>query len=255
MKLLHTTLFLISLVCSVWSSNAQDTIQIPTENTNKLEYGLRIGLDAGKLIRSAVDDEYKGFEIVGDYRLTKSWYLAGEIGNEEKTTTNDYLSVTASGSYFKAGADYNMYDNWYGMNNMIYAGFRVGASTFSQTRNNYTVYNTNQYWGEQNSSNESVKFSGLSAIWVELQLGIKAEVLNNLYVGINGQIKSMISQDEPENMQNLYVPGFYKTFDSNSIGVGYGYTISYMIPLFKKDNTKKKKTKELPENTEEDTTN
>jgi len=65
----------------------------------------------------------------------------------------------------------------------------------------------------------------------------------------------MISQDEPENMQNLYVPGFYKTFDSNSIGVGYGYTVSYMIPLFKKAKTKKKKEEELPENTEEDTTN
>ncbi|MDA0176436.1 hypothetical protein C7H62_2265 [Mesoflavibacter sp. HG96] len=249
MKLLRITFFLINTLCIVGYANAQDTLQNTAKP--KLKYGLRLGADAGKLIRSFLDDDYKGFEIVGDYRLTKEWYIAGELGTEEKITTNDYLSVTASGSYFKAGADYNMYDNWIGMENMIYAGFRVGASTFSQTRNNYTVYNTNQYWSPQNSSTESIKFSGLSAIWVELQIGIKAEVLNNLFVGINAQLKSMISQDQPENLENLYVPGFNKTYDSNSIGVGYGYTVSYMIPLFKKSNTKKEKKEkeELPENT------
>lgn len=241
MKQQRTITFIISLFwCFSYSLQAQDT-EIK-KDTIKLRYGLRLGTDASKLIRTAFDDEYSGFEINADYRLTKNWFIAGEIGTEEKTTSNDYLSVTAGGSYFKAGFDYNMYDNWYGLDNMIFAGFRLGASTFSQTRNNYTVYNTNQYWQPQFSSTESEKASGLSAIWFEFLIGIKAEILHNLYIGVNAQLKGMITQDQPVNYENLYVPGFYKTFDSGRIGVGYAYNVSYLIPIFKKKTVEQEDT-------------
>ena len=118
---------------------------------------------------------------------------------------------------------------------MIYAGLRVGASTFSQTLNSFAVYSQNQYWQPQFSSSDSQEFSGLTALWTELVFGIKAEVLTNLYLGINLELKGMISQDEPENFENIYVPGFNKTYDSGRIGAGFGYSISYLIPIYKKD--------------------
>ena len=198
------------------------------------KYGLRIGGDLSKLIRTALDDDYKGFEIMADFRLTKRLYVAGELGTEERTLGNDYVNATASGTYFKAGVDYNSYTNWFGMHNMIYGGLRVGASTFSQTRNSFTVYAQDQYWEPQFSSNDAEKFSGLSAIWAELIIGIKAEVLPNLFVGLNAQLKNIFSQDQPDNFENLYVPGYNRTYDGSSFGVGYGYNISYLIPLFKK---------------------
>ena len=40
------------------------------------------------------------------------------------TTETDYLNTTSTGSFIKAGIDFNMYDNWLDMNNMIYFGFR-----------------------------------------------------------------------------------------------------------------------------------
>jgi len=231
-----TSIFAVFLLFSV-SVNAQnDSIQKAKKDSIKhiQKYGLRIGGDLSKLIRTALDDDYKGFEIMADFRLTKRWYIAGEIGTEERTLSNDYINSTASGTYFKAGIDYNAYTNWYGMHNMIYGGLRVGASTFSQTRNSFRVFSQNQYWQPQFTSNEPEKFNGLSALWVELIIGIKAEVLPNLYVGINAQLKNMISQDQPENFENLYIPGFNRTYDSGGFGVGYGYNISYLIPLFKK---------------------
>lgn len=240
----HTISFIISLfLCYSFSLQAQEETLTVKKDTIKLSYGLRVGTDISKLVRTALDDDYSGFELNGDYRLTKNWFLAGELGTEEKTTSNDYLSVTAKGSYFKAGVDYNMHDNWGSLDNMIYTGFRIGASTFSQTRNNYTIYNTDQYWQPQFSSTEKEEFSGLSAIWFEMIIGIKAEVLNNLYVGVNAQLKGMITQDQPVNFENLFVPGFNKTFDSGRIGVGYGYSVSYMIPLFKKNKNSIKKEK------------
>ncbi len=66
-------------------------------------------------------------------------------------------------------------------------------------------------------------------------MGVKAEVLNNVYIGFNAQLKGLISDDQPENFENIHIPGFNKTYDSNSIGVGFGYNISYLIPIYKKD--------------------
>ena len=200
----------------------------------KQKYGLRLGGDLNKLVRSFVNDDYKGFEINADYRITKNLYVAGELGTEEKTTETDYLKTITSGSYFKAGADINVYENWFGMENLIFMGLRTGLATFKQERNAYTVYNTDQYW-DQFSTTESTEFSGLSAIWVELVVGVKAEVFNNIYVGFNAQLKRLISDDQPSNFENIYIPGFNKTYDSANIGVGFSYNISYLIPLYKKD--------------------
>ena len=202
----------------------------------KQKYGLRLGADISKIARTFVDDNYTGLELMGDYRLTKRIYLAGEIGNEERTIENEVLNNTTKGSYFKGGIDLNFYRKWLDMENMIYAGFRAGASTFSQTLNSYGVYNiNNQYWNEQVSINESEEFKGLTATWLENQIGIKAEMFNNFYAGFNVQLKGLITETEPNNFENLYIPGFNRTYDSGRFGTGFNFNLSYLIPIFKKD--------------------
>lgn len=243
MKRLHiitySTSFIFALCFSFGLQAQENTKEETTVTTDTLKikqkYGLRLGVDLSKIVRTFLEEDYTAFEINGDYRLTKNWYIAGEIGTEEKTVDNDYINTTAKGNYIKAGLDYNMYTNWLDMENMIYTGFRLGTSSFSQTLNSYTVYSQNQYWEPQFSSNTSQEFKGLTAIWIELQLGIKAEILNNLFIGANVQLKGSISQDEPGDFENLYIPGFNRTYDSGRFGVGYAYSISYLIPIFKKD--------------------
>lgn len=253
MKMRYTIQYVTScffLFCCIFV-NAQEEkeTQIVDSIQYIQKYGLRVGTDIGKLIRTATDDDYSGFEINGDFRLTKKLFVAAEIGVEEKTTTTDFLSSTGSGSYIKAGVDYNMYTNWLDMNNMIYSGFRVGFSSFSQTRNSYTVYNQNQFWQPQFTNNEPQEFSGLSSTWLELIIGIKAEIVTNLFIGLNAQLKSTISNKDLDNFESLYIPGFYKTYDSGNFGVGYSYTISYSIPLFKKGK-KEAKNEEVKEEKE-----
>jgi len=240
MRTQHTSLFIISMII-VMLFPITSQCQTETDNTTsdtlvyKQKYGLRLGGDIGKLVRSAIDKDYTGFEINGDYRLTKNLYIAGELGTEERRIANDFLDVTAKGNYFKGGIDYNTYTNWLDMQNMIYTGFRVGVSSFSQTRNSITIYNTNQYWESPFTDNTVQKFDGLSAIWVELIVGLKAELFTNLYAGLNIQIKSRITDDQPVGFENLYIPGFNRTYDSGRFGIGFGYTLSYLIPIYKKD--------------------
>ncbi|WP_345272021.1 DUF6048 family protein [Flaviramulus aquimarinus] len=242
MKQQHTLPYLISsLACMLFfcvSVSAQNDSIISTANDStkiKLKYGLRVGADVGRLIRSFVDDDFSGFEIMADYRLKKSLYIAGEIGIEEKNTITDFLDVTTQGSYLKAGIDLNMYQNWLDMDNMIYAGFRLGASSFSHDLNSFNVYTTNQYWNPQFLSTDALEFDGLTAFWAEIILGLKIELFNNLFLGLNVQLKILASETVPNNFENIYIPGFGKTYDSSGVGAGYSYFLSYRIPLYKKD--------------------
>ena len=57
----------------------QDTTTKTDTIISKEKYGLRLGGDVSKLVRSFADKDYKGFEVNADYRLTKKVYLAGEL--------------------------------------------------------------------------------------------------------------------------------------------------------------------------------
>ena len=211
-------------------AQTQKTDSIPVKTSR---YGVRVGVDLFKLARTFYEKDYKGLEIVGDYRLTKKYYLAGEIGNEDKTVEDDQLNFTTKGTYFKAGVDYNLYENWLDMENMVYLGARYGVSSFSQTLNSYTIYNRYPYYGQSTEVVSGEKFSGLSAQWIEVLLGVKAKVFNNFYVGFSFRMNKLVSNKKPANFDNLYIPGFNRTYDG-TFGAGFNYTVSYFIPIYKK---------------------
>jgi len=213
---------------------AQGDIEKTTDSVSKIEkYGLRLGVDLAKPLRTLLEDGYSGFEIMADFRVTKKFYAAIELGNEEKDWTEPYVSSTTSGSYAKIGFNYNAYENWLGMSNSINLGLRYGFSTFSQELLSYRIYTDNPAFPTQTIIDPQ-EFTGLSAHWAEFILSIKTELVKNLYLSLNAQLKLMLNETEPENFGNLYVPGFNRTYDYSKFGVGYGYSISYLIPIFKK---------------------
>ncbi len=215
-------------------ATAKDSIVNDTINLNPKTYGLRVGIDLIRVVKPFVDSDFDtGFEINADYRIKKNLYISAEIGIDERTTETDFLSSTASGSYIKAGVDINIYDNWPGLDNLIYAGFRIGYSNFDQVINSFTVFNTDQTF-EPETNTTPTTLSGLNAIWGEVIFGAKAEVLPNLYLGLNIQFKLLASETDSENFDNLYIPGYNRTFDNGAFGFGLGYNISYLIPFSKK---------------------
>lgn len=206
----------------------------PKDTTKKTQrYGLRIGADISKLARTLYDKNYKGLELVADYRLTKKMYLAGELGNENKTTDDDRVNFTTKGTYFKVGFDSNFYENWLDMENMIHIGLRYGVSSFSQELNTYKIYDTSGYFPTGNLVASGKKYDGLSAQWAEVVAGMKAKLFNNVYAGVSVRMNYLISQKKPDNFDNLYIPGFNRTYDGK-FGAGWNYTITYFIPLYKK---------------------
>ena len=254
MKHISKFTFSIALVLLSFLGNAQDTsvsektdqkatIKKDSIPVKKERYGLRLGVDLFKLTRSFYETDYRGLELVGDYRLTRRHYLAAEIGNENKTVDDDQVNFTTKGTYLKAGFDYNSFQNWGNMENIISVGLRYGASSFSQTLNSYQIYNPNPYFGESPViiPTENNQFDGLSAQWIEVVAGMKAEVFNNVFVGFSFRLNRLMSQKIPNNFDNLYIPGFNRTYDG-AFGVGFNYTVSYFIPLYKA-TVKPKKTR------------
>ncbi|KOS04971.1 hypothetical protein AM493_02140 [Flavobacterium akiainvivens] len=238
------SLFVLVSFCAAAQEQPKDSTANKVPGPYPQRYGLRIGADVHRAARSVYDDDFRGIELVGDFRLSRKMYAAAELGTTKITVDEPQLNFTANGSYIKLGFDYNVYQNWLDMENMIYAGMRYGFSTFKQTLNSYTIYQNSDILtnddvnGSYNYFDEvtvypNTEYSSLTAHWVEIVGGFKAEVLDNVFIGLSARLNIKLAETEPAGFANLYIPGFNRTYEG-AFGVGFNYTISYLIPLFKK---------------------
>lgn len=242
MKKSYILKFIISLLLLFGSHLLQaqkkqiDLIQKDTI-THMEQYGLRLGVDLSKKIIGQFDSDFDGIEFVADFRLGQFLYLAAEVGQEKKTITEDTYSFTPDGQYIKIGIDKNSYDNWYGMNNMIHIGGRLAYSKYSQTVEQYAIFDTDRYWNPEGfgiSDNTLPTYEGLSAMWLELVFGTKVELFANIYLNASVRGGYLLNHNPNTNFPNNWVPGFNAVTEESKFGVGYNYSISYLIPLFKK---------------------
>ena len=236
----HMYKFFISL-CFVFivvdgfsQEQIKDTINSSKDSIiYKSPYGIRLGIDISKPIKAAVDGEYNsGIELVADYRISKRFFIATEIGYESETTQEDYTNSTSEGSYIRLGFNYNAYENWLDMNNEIYVGFRYGFSLFEQTLNSYSPNVSNTYF-PGDLVNTGLQSDDLNSHWSEFVVGVKVETFKNLFVSASVSYKVLINAKEPNNFKTLYAPGFNRIFESGT-GFGFNYTLSYLIPFKKK---------------------
>lgn len=235
---MHTYKYIISLLFLVGTKlTAQTQQQKPIVYPDV--YGLRIGTDLVKASRNIWDKNYKGFEIVADYRYNKNWYLAAEAGYEDRYKADNQLTYTTKGTFLKLGADKNFHHNWLDMNNLIIVGARYGLSIHNQTLHSYRINTGNAYFNEE-MQYPNLKSTGLTAHWLELVVGIKTEVAKNTFIGMNVRLKSLLYQKQPNGFENLYYPGFEQKYSGN-IGVGFGYSISYLFPITKKSKINQNK--------------
>ncbi len=226
-------------------TNPKDTV------VYEQKYGLRVGIDLSRPVVSFLQDNYTGLEFVGDYRLTQKLFAAAELGTEKKTKQEDLYNFTTSGSYIKLGVDYNTYANWYGEQNSIFIGGRYAFSTYSQTLNNYQIFDSNRYWHPDNfapGSDVSEEFNGRNASWLEFVVGTKVELFANIYLGGSVRLGFLFTDPDKEGtFPDLFIPGFNKVTDGSRFGVGYNYSLTYFIPLYKKAKMPKTETEEKTE--------
>lgn len=211
--------------------SAQKTVSAKDTVAYKDRYGLRVGLDVVLPFYTFFTDDNKGFEIVGDFRFTDRFYLASELGYRDYTDQEDFYRFTTKGQYVKIGVDYNAYKNWIGMENMIVVGFRYAFSTYDYKVNEYNI-NADPFVPVRTET-DALSYDNLNSQWIELVLGLKVEVLHNVFLGVSFRGNALISSKEPDNFMNLYVPGFGDV-SFNNRGFSFNYTLSYLIPIYRK---------------------
>ena len=239
MKKKQIYLFIISICLSTnmligqTESNSNDTL-IKKEkllNINKI----RLGFDLLKPILSSSEGDNLNYEIVGDLQLTENIYLAGEYGLVDKMIEDENINFNSTGSFLRIGFDYNMFENWIGMDNSIYVGVRYGTSSFSSKILDYNVRNKDSYFSNLVTNEfQTIENSNLSGNWIEILLGIKVETFKNVYLGLSLRLNKLLSDKKPDNFGNLFIPGFNKVTDENTFGSGFNYTLTYSIPLKKR---------------------
>ena len=224
---IFTYLFFISFSIISISLNAQQDSIVYQER-----YGLSLGVDLNKASRTIYDDDFSGFQIYGDYRLTSDVFLASEIGFDDMIFRNPVFVKNTTGSYLKVGANWNVYKNWIGMQNQIYVGGRLAASSFSHELQEFEIATRDKFFGNDIRTNQR-DFNDLLATWTEFQLGIRVELIKNIFLGAHIQFKARITETELTNFDHFYIPGFNETNESSNFGFGWGYTLTYLVP-FKK---------------------
>lgn len=239
MKKKQIYLFIISICLSTnmligqTESNSNDTL-IKKDKLLKINK-IRLGFDLLKPVLSSSEGDNLNYEIVGDLQLTENIYLAGEYGLVDKVIEDENINFNSTGSFLRIGFDYNMFENWIGMDNSIYVGLRYGTSSFSSKILDYNVRNKDSYFSNLVTNEfQTIEYSNLSGNWIELLLGIKVETFKNVYLGLSLRLNKLLSDKKPDNFGNLFIPGFNKVTDENTFGSGFNYTLTYSIPLKKR---------------------
>ena len=241
MKSKHICLFTISFLWALFAfSQEEEEEKEGIEGKGPRTFALRAGLDMIKLGRTQFEEGYQGVEIVGDLRLNKRLAVAAEVGSEQRTQQTEQINFTTNGSYIKLGVDYNFFNNWKGMDNALFVGFRLARNLHTHTVNNYTLYALNQYLAvDTRDGFLTGEREQLSTSWFEFLFGTKVKLLPNFYAGISLRMHGLLSNKQPQNFGNLYAPGFNRITDDNKFGGSINYTLTYSFPFrFKRKDPK-----------------
>lgn len=211
------------------------------------KYGLRLGIDLSRIPVHYFNPYRTDFEFQADARVDSDLYLAADAGwNRTQLDNKPVYEYNSNGVYLKAGVDYNLIKLQFPQEaNMVYAGFRYGIARMTRTIPQYQI--NDPYWGNVNGNFSS---KALMPQWGELILGIKAEVLNNFFMGWALHLRILTTQNIGNPVRPYIVPGFGNATKNSVFDVSY--TISYRIPLWKpkpkpprkKSEAEKKKTGE-----------
>mgnify|MGYP003314457235 CR=1 FL=1 len=186
--------FIISLFLSnlLFAQSDYDSISIKKIRS---ELRLRIGIDVFQPIISGIDKDISGIELVGDFQIKENLYISSEIGTLIRNQQSELINFKTSGSYIKIGGDFNMYINLSGMNNQIYLGLRLANSLYKHNINNYVLFATEQVWDENiiDSGYKTGEIKDLNAQWIEFLVGLKVQVINNIYMGFSLRLNRLIN--------------------------------------------------------------
>jgi len=189
--------------------------------------GLRLGVDLSRIAVKAFQPYRTDVSVSADYRLKKNLYAAAEAGWHTTSHSDTNYTYKGNGAFVTIGVDNNFLKKQDTKERFLfYGGVRYGFAHLNYEAPSYTIYDS--YWGDRVKG--SFPKTSINAHWMELLIGIKAEVLKNFFLGWNIREKIMISgPDKNSQFPPIIIPGFGNGTKGSQID--WQYTVSYAIPL------------------------
>ncbi len=223
------SIIVLLTIISLWGLPAAAIAQEKTSPLPEqpLFQGAYVGLDVFGLAGKAFGSDFLSSEASLEVNLKNKYFPVIEIGYGSTDTTDDETDIhfKTSAPYFRIGAGYNVFHKKPHLPGQFIVGLRYGYSTFSYDVEAPDM--TDPVWGETTIpfSYQGVKSN---ASWLELVVGLKANVYKNLYLGLSARYRSKLSVKKEENSEPWYIPGFGKNKSSN---IGITYSIIYKLPF------------------------
>ncbi len=236
MKTLKFTLFLCLLVVISYGQKEPEKKIKPKRTDNYIRMkGLRISTDITRPFQDLwIKGNRYGSEFSVDMELWPNLFPVFETGLDYMKLNTSNVNYKSSGSYSRIGIDYNVLqaENT-NDKNIFLVGLRYGFALAKQQVISYTI---DSYWKPVTSDFGNQNFG---AHWAEFLIGMKGEVIKNIYLGWTIRGKILIDNKDLGMPPVFFIPGYGKA--SHSFNADFTYTISYNLPWdFRKSIDRKK---------------
>lgn len=185
---------------------------------------LSIGLNFGDALLMAFGQKYSSIDVSATLNMWNRLQPVVVAGLGRAKDTPDDMNFTYTGKlspYFKLGANYNfLFKNQ--PRYQLYAGLRLGFSTFKYDITDVTINNT--YWGEEGQTYELRGISS-NALWGEFLAGLKVGIAGNWSLGWEIKYHNIFKYKKSENGKPWYIPGYGPRTGNWSFGILLYYTI------------------------------
>lgn len=190
---------------------------------------INLGTDLTRFALPILDTTRIGWEVSGDFELLKDMFVGAEFGFQNTKVEKTNYTYSGNGYYTRIGVDYNFmkHVDEKSLDKML-IGLHYGFTTFNHQAENVRVPST--YYGDFTGG--AIEKNWLSANWLEVALGMRAELLANFYLGWSLRIRMKVWGENDPNLQPYYIPGFGRAYGNNAFG--FNYSLFYQIPIKKK---------------------
>lgn len=207
--------------------------------------GIKLGTDLFPIGLTVFDKDFTGFEGNSELVFDNKFFVNADFGFQDAQRINNDTNTFVygnKGNYWRIGLDYNFMHKKFS-EHAIFVGSRFGHASFDHQAT-YTVNSTE--WGDEP---REVAFNGLSANWLELNLGLKIKTIGNLHLSVILRGKFLLSNPSSDALTVSEIPGY--GINRNSVTGALGYRVSYLFPVRKGGGGTKKSPKTMKEKGDE----
>ena len=225
MRILKFTFVLCLLTAISYGQADQKKKYKPSRTDNYIRMkGIRLGADITRPFQDLwTKGNRYGSEFSADMELWPNLFPVFESGIDIMKIKTNYIDYKSSGSYSRIGMDYNFLQaENKNDKNIFFVGLRYGFVLARQQVNSYLI---DSYWTPTTGRFGSQNYF---AHWGEFLLGIKGEIVNNVYMGwtIRGKIRM---NNKDLGMPPVYfIPGYGKA--DKGFSLDFTYSFYYNIP-------------------------